>query len=407
MKRHLLVALSLLFVSGFASRGAAQMTYEGQLAEDGAPVNLRLPMRFEIFDAVEGGNLLWSETHGDVAVVDGEFAVELGRMEPLEPIFDGGARFLLVTIDGEPMLPRTTVGWVPYAVHAVNAARVGGYTADELLAGGVAPSAGASTYDNASSGLAAANVQAALDELTARLAAAESRLAAAESRLGGVEGDYVSGADLSAALSSYVTSTELGTTLASYVTTTELATTLSSYVTGTALSTTLASYVTDAELTTTLASYATTSVTDALDGRLDGLETLTASMSVATIHGQSAVVFEGVNLHVRNGLGQSACDEGGAPACNGVGNLVLGYDELRGSGDQKAGSHNVVVGPRNNRSGYASVVVGTSQTVASRSLRLQGVRADLSGTTTRVEGTSTTVSGTGTMTVTGGIVRVN
>ncbi|MCA9616496.1 MAG: hypothetical protein KC586_27250, partial [Myxococcales bacterium] len=179
-------------------------------------------------------------------------------------------------------------------------------------------------------------------------------------------------------------------------------------VTTTDLATTLASYVTTDELGMTLAGYATTSVTDALDGRVDGLESLTASMSVATIHGQSAVVFEGVNVHVRNGLGQTACDEGGAPACNGVGNLVLGYDELRGTGDQKDGSHNFVVGAQNNRAGYASVVVGVAQNVASRSLRLEGNTAEVRATTARFEGTTTATVTGATTTVTGtGVARLN
>ncbi len=79
--------------------------------------------------------------------------------------------------------------------------------------------------------------------------------------------------------------------------------------------------------------------------------------------------FTGVNVQVVNGLGAT----NGLPStpyifgydffeANGVGNLILGYNEPRasttGHTDDRSGSHNVVVGRENDYSGYGGVVFG-------------------------------------------------
>jgi hypothetical protein len=49
---------------------------------------------------------------------------------------------------------------------------------------------------------------------------------------------------------------------------------------------------------------------------------------------------------------------------NGLGNLIIGYNELRGSGDDRTGSHNLVLGSRNNHSSYAGIVGGQETGIA-------------------------------------------
>jgi hypothetical protein len=54
------------------------------------------------------------------------------------------------------------------------------------------------------------------------------------------------------------------------------------------------------------------------------------------------VVITGANLRIVNGLGSTE-------TTNGLGNLIVGYNEERGFGlDKRTGSHNVVVGRENN-----------------------------------------------------------
>lgn len=84
-------------------------------------------------------------------------------------------------------------------------------------------------------------------------------------------------------------------------------------------------------------------------------------------------LFNGVNVQIVNGLGATNGNPGtrigATPAINGLGNLIVGYDEPRlpeeGSSD-KSGSHNLIVGEENNYTSYAGVVFGFRNTSASR-----------------------------------------
>ncbi|MCC6443672.1 MAG: hypothetical protein IT210_09490 [Armatimonadetes bacterium] len=67
--------------------------------------------------------------------------------------------------------------------------------------------------------------------------------------------------------------------------------------------------------------------------------------------------IEGANLHIRNGLGAIA-------TLNGLGNLIVGYNDLRPSGNDRSGSHNIVVGGCQNYSSYGGLVAGRFNTVA-------------------------------------------
>ena len=60
----------------------------------------------------------------------------------------------------------------------------------------------------------------------------------------------------------------------------------------------------------------------------------------------------GANLYVNSGSG--ATD---GPV-NGLGNVIIGYNEFRGTGDDRTGSHNLVVGSKNNFSSYGGIVGG-------------------------------------------------
>jgi hypothetical protein len=65
------------------------------------------------------------------------------------------------------------------------------------------------------------------------------------------------------------------------------------------------------------------------------------------------VVISGANLRIVNGLGSTE-------TTNGLGNLIVGYNEPRGFGsDTRTGSHNVVVGEFNNFSSFGGLVVGS------------------------------------------------
>lgn len=94
-----------------------------------------------------------------------------------------------------------------------------------------------------------------------------------------------------------------------------------------------------------------------MDNRLAALErvlhNVTRSLDGANLY------FDSVNVVVRNGTGSTA-------TTNGVGNLVVGYNESRGASwegtDVRTGSHMVVVGTKLNYSSYGGIVAGNTNT---------------------------------------------
>ena len=91
-----------------------------------------------------------------------------------------------------------------------------------------------------------------------------------------------------------------------------------------------------------------------LSARVAALESLLAGVS----RSEHDIIIEGANLHVRSGSG--ATD---GPV-NGLGNLIVGYNEPRGDGADRSGSHNLVVGSEHNYSAYGGLVAGFHNAVA-------------------------------------------
>ena len=101
--------------------------------------------------------------------------------------------------------------------------------------------------------------------------------------------------------------------------------------------------------------------------RVSALErTLTHVSSVTGEGGRPEVVITGANLRIVNGLR-------GTATANGVGNLLVGYNEPRDNGgNARTGSHNVVVGQGHNFSSFGGLVAG-------RQNEIHGAFASVSG----------------------------
>ena len=80
---------------------------------------------FNLYNA--GGNSLWNET-ASVEVVSGIYSHELGSVTALNPSDFGIQLYLGVTIDGTELLPRTKLGYAPYAM-SVNSLAASGQSA--------------------------------------------------------------------------------------------------------------------------------------------------------------------------------------------------------------------------------------------------------------------------------------
>ncbi|MCP4131591.1 MAG: hypothetical protein GY754_11485 [bacterium] len=70
------------------------------------------------------------------------------------------------------------------------------------------------------------------------------------------------------------------------------------------------------------------------------------------------IIFSGVNVQIVSGSGSTT------GTVNGLGNLVIGYNELRGSGDDRTGSHNIVMGYQSNFSSYSGIVTGNMNSIS-------------------------------------------
>ncbi len=132
-----------------------------------------------------------------------------------------------------------------------------------------------------------------------------------------------------------------------------------------------------------------------LEAQVAALQTLLASVSLA--HDGTTVRFSGVNVQIVSGSGATDIPANG----NGLGNLIVGYNELRGERseceegalspscnyedeegvgtrcdtdwnyannrpDWRWGSHNIVVGEGNNYGSVGGLVVGQSHTISDR-----------------------------------------
>ena len=72
----------------------------------------------------------------------------------------------------------------------------------------------------------------------------------------------------------------------------------------------------------------------------------------------SDTYFTGCNVHVRDGSGDTDGET------NGLGNLIVGYNEAYVLGARRTGSHNFVIGPEHSYSSYGGMVAGFYNTVA-------------------------------------------
>src|SRR5262249_33212876 len=93
------------------------------------------------------------------------------------------------------------------------------------------------------------------------------------------------------------------------------------------------------------------------------------------------VVFEGCNVHVRSGSGST---DG---PLNGLGNLIVGYNEIQFGNIFRTGSNNLVVGRNNSYTSYGGFVAGELNTGSGRAASVSaGFQNKASGLYSSVSG---------------------
>ena len=128
-KLLLLLLLTVLAIEG-AHGQASSFTYQGQLRQSGEPFTGMADLEFRLYDQLNDGTQIGStQSVADWPVEDGLFQVELDFGASA---FDGSDRYLEVTVDGAPLIPRQKVTATPYALLATGLASgsVGGGSID-------------------------------------------------------------------------------------------------------------------------------------------------------------------------------------------------------------------------------------------------------------------------------------
>ncbi len=342
-----LVAIVVLSVPLSATRAEVPglINHQGYLTDDaGVPVTGDVEVAFSIHhDETEPGEL-WSEGPMTVTVSGGVYNMILGQITPITPgLFTVPMPLWLeVTVGGEALSPRERLVSVPYAIVADNADTVDGMhgaaleeSAEidaDIAAHAAAPSAHHSRYTDAEAVSAAA--------------------AAGMEESAEIDSDIAAHA---AVASAHHAKTESFSELTDAATDAQVPDDITvNYAAAAGDADTV-----DGEHA---AAFADASYVAALEARIAALEALLAGVT----RDGNDITFSGANVHIVNGSGSTDS------AVNGFGNLIVGYNELRGEGDDRTGSHNVVVGMNHNYSSFSGLVVGEHNSIAGRGACVSG-----------------------------------
>ena len=82
-------------------------------------------------------------------------------------------------------------------------------------------------------------------------------------------------------------------------------------------------------------------------------------------NGYPEVTVVGANLRVVDGLGATG-------TANGVGNVIVGYNERRDGGDVRVGSHNLLLGARQNYASYGGLAAGRENSLSGPFVAITG-----------------------------------
>ncbi len=132
-RKSMFFAMILCFMSVSFATIPKTFNYQGKLVDGfGVAINGEHDVMFEIFAAASGGTALWTETHEDVMLEHGLFAVILGSITPLTVDFSSGA-YVQITVDGATLVPRMALSSVPMAMRAAIADSVAGGSSNTWL----------------------------------------------------------------------------------------------------------------------------------------------------------------------------------------------------------------------------------------------------------------------------------
>lgn len=341
------IMVSLFFPLSVVAAPPATMTYQGRLTDNaGEPVDDTLDMSFRIFEAETGGQSIWSDSFETIDINDGSFSVPLYFGEQAGVIFDGRALWLEVKVGDDILRPRSQIDSVPYAIYAGQAAEA--MTLDGNSFRSVVEAAGKEALHGSIEGVdieiedGDADLAGIINHLLARIDALEDHLATSSDDP--APGEFVARLE---------------------------------------------------QVEEELWGPARSPNPEAPDGTPDGdqcahlkqdrglvgstqaLECLTAPMTLMTVNGKDSLVFEEINIHLRDGQDPVDLNDLQDPdrdwgPTNGLGNLIVGYDEAHPGGGEKTGSHNIVVGPGHSYTSVGGFVAGVANYISAPGATVSG-----------------------------------
>ncbi len=117
MRCRLMIAV-LLLVLVIPAFPSSLFTYQGQLQQQGQPYSGNADLEFRLFTApISGTQIGAAQIFNNWAVAEGLFLVELDFGAGA---FDGGQRYLQVSVNGEALSPRSAVQAAPMALYALD-----------------------------------------------------------------------------------------------------------------------------------------------------------------------------------------------------------------------------------------------------------------------------------------------
>ncbi len=136
----LLIALACIWIPQTASALPDQIAHEGLLFDPGGRrLSGEHDLRLRLWDQLEGGGLLFEETHPNVSFHNGYYSLQIGSREPLRPELMWADLFLSIGLDGaEDLSPRIPILKLPGALVTEEARSFEGPVhPDSLSVGGV------------------------------------------------------------------------------------------------------------------------------------------------------------------------------------------------------------------------------------------------------------------------------
>ena len=133
-----------------------------------------------------------------------------------------------------------------------------------------------------------------------------------------------------------------------------------------------------------------------VEALLDRLNGVTRGVDPNT--GKDTITFSGINVQIVNGSGLTNVTDG-------AGNLIIGYNVLRGSADDRSGSHMLVIGDRNNYTvnSFGGMVIGRDNQTSAAFASVSGGSANIaSGPSSSVSGGSQNTASASGASVSGG-----